>query len=131
MGSKKVLHCKCGHNNKAHKNSFLSFSSGCNDCQCSSFLNRDQPSKLSYIYLALSLGLAAFLIVTVLALIIETNPALNEAEQKVIKFTYEEMFQTFKLFGMIMIIFVVSYMIIGPVTNLFYIKRRRKYPLSD
>lgn len=129
MGSPKI--CKCGHNHKAHKNSMLSFSSACNDCPCSSFLNRDQPNKLSILYLAMSLTLAIFLITVTLVLVIETDPELNEAEQKVIKFTYIEIYQTFKLFALIMVVFAVSYMIVGPITNFFYIKKRRKYPISD
>lgn len=127
MVSSKPKICKCGHDKKSHGKLF---STQCNLCECSDYLNRNHPNKFDYIYAFVSIGMFSAVIALMFLGFNEIQSDAVSNNVKSITLSIDTYFSI--LFGTILIASVLLFFsfIFEPLFDLVRASKRKSFDVK-
>lgn len=127
VGGSKTKFCKCGHEKTLHNKSIFSFNTCCELCACSSFMNKNRPTKTDYVFLYACVSLGIILVSASVLFLVYTDPSLNGTENETIVFSLGQIHSLMSLVFVFFIVFFISWLVIDPFIDIMRMKKRRDF----
>ena len=125
MGKERI--CKCGHDREKHFNKphrKLSIPSGCIECKCSDYLNRNLPNLFSKIMVILGIGYSGFVVFIISQMFTIKNDKFWNKQADISNGSL------FTILACVLLLAVLLVFIPNFIMPYFEEKRRKTYPIE-